>query len=101
MEGLVDSMEENVAEEMEEEGAEEEEEVEEEPEAAEPRKSKSVASRKDKGKGKVVHPKNPKKKKDLPKLEEVHREKRKLLETFSVTAKKAKIYSFFLYIFFF
>lgn len=53
-----------------------------EPTAPDPRKSNRVASKSDrKGKTKVVYPKNPNKKKNLPKIGEVPRKKRKLLDS--------------------
>lgn len=59
VESLPDTTEENTEDEVQE---EEEEEVEEEPVALEPRKSKRVASRKEKGNAVMVYPKNPKEK---------------------------------------
>lgn len=84
---LVDTMDEEV------------EEDEEEPEAPELRKSNRVASRKEKGKTKVVYPKKPKRKKglaklDLPRLDEVPRRKMKLLEASSIAASKGILFSF-------
>lgn len=65
---------------------EDEEEGEEGLKAPVVRKSKRLA----KGKVKVIHPDNPKRQKDLPKLVEVPRKKRKLLDASTTATAKAK-----------
>lgn len=72
------------------------------------RKSKRVASKKEKGKVMAVYSKEPRKtrgieKLDLPQLDDVPRKKRKLLETSSGAASKAKVgfhFKFYKFLFF-
>lgn len=77
---------ETIVEKENEEEVEKKEETGERQEAPMIRKSKQIA----KGKGKVIYPMNSKKKKDLPQLDEVTRKRRKLLDSSTAAAVKAK-----------
>lgn len=94
VESLTDTMEKKIEEERGEE-VEEREEVGEEQEAPEIRKSKRISM----NKAKVVHPKGSKKERDLPRLDDVSRKKRKLLEVLTVGASKAKLCFFIEFLF--
>lgn len=85
---------ETIVEKENEEEVEKKEETGERQEAPVIRKSKRIA----KGKGKVIYPMNSKKKKDLPQLDEVTRKRRKLLDSSTAAAIKAKVCSFFFWI---